>query len=45
MANPLPNNIPVKAGLVTMPEQYFYSSASFYLLQDDRFDFLNHYRG
>jgi hypothetical protein len=28
----------VKAGLVTMPEQYFFSSASFYLLQDDWFE-------
>jgi REP element-mobilizing transposase RayT len=36
---------PVKVGLVTVPEQYFYSSASFYLLQDDRFGFLSHYRG
>ena len=30
---------PAKAGLVTMPEQYYYSSASFYHLQDDRFVF------
>ena len=36
---------PVKAGLVTMPEQYYYSAASFYHLQDDRFGFLSHYRG
>jgi putative transposase len=36
---------PVKAGLVTMPEQYFYSAASFYYLQYDRFGFLSHYRG
>ena len=36
---------PVRAGLVTLPEKYFYSSASVYLLQDGRFEFLNHYRG
>jgi hypothetical protein len=35
---------PVKAGLATHPEQYKYSSASFYFLQDDRFWFLSHYR-
>jgi REP element-mobilizing transposase RayT len=36
---------PVKAGLVTLPKKYKYSSASFYFLQDDRFWFLSHYRG
>ena len=35
----------VKAGLASFPEQYFYSSASFYILQDNRFEFLSHYRG
>jgi putative transposase len=39
------HNNPVKAGLAMMPEQYFYSSASFYILQDDRFEFSSHYRG
>jgi hypothetical protein len=36
---------PVKAGLVTLPEQFLYSSASFYFLQDDRFGFLSNYMG
>jgi REP element-mobilizing transposase RayT len=36
---------PLKAGLPTLPEQYKYSSASFYFLKDDRFWFLSHYRG
>jgi putative transposase len=36
---------PVKAGLVTLPEQYLYSSTSFYLLQGKRFEFLSQYRG
>jgi putative transposase len=36
---------PVKAGLVVLPENYLYSSAAFYLLQDEGFDFLSHYRG
>jgi hypothetical protein len=36
---------PVKAGLVTLPEQYLYSSASFYLFHNERFEFLSHYRG
>lgn len=36
---------PVKAGLESLPEQYLYSSASFYILQDDRLEFLSHYRG
>ena len=35
---------PVKAGLVELPENYSYSSASFYHLQDERFRFLTHYR-
>jgi REP element-mobilizing transposase RayT len=36
---------PVKAGLVASPETYFYSSAAFYILQDDRFGYISHYRG
>jgi hypothetical protein len=38
------HNNPVRAGLVELPENYSYSSASFYLLQDGRFGFLTHYR-
>ncbi|MEQ8927882.1 MAG: transposase [Fulvivirga sp.] len=34
---------PVKEGLAKLPENYRYSSASFYLLDDVRYDFLTHY--
>ena len=34
---------PVKAGLCLLPEDYYFSSASFYLNGDNRFDFLTHY--
>ncbi len=33
---------PVKAGLCKYPEQYRYSSASFYLLNESEWDFLTH---
>jgi hypothetical protein len=36
---------PVRAGLTTNPEIFYYSSAAFYLLQENRFGFLSHYRG
>lgn len=35
---------PVKAGLSKQPENYRYSSASFYYLNDKSYDFLTHYR-
>ncbi len=34
---------PVKAGLCTMPEEYFYSSATYYELNKDDWGFLTHY--
>lgn len=34
---------PVKAGICDLPEEYQYSSASFYYNGDRRFDFLTHY--
>jgi hypothetical protein len=37
------HNNPVKAGLCLLPEDYYFSSASFYLNGDKRFDFLTHY--
>ena len=39
------HNNPVKAGLCQLPEEYEWSSASFYLCGDTRFDFLRHYGG
>lgn len=36
---------PVKAGLVNNPEDYHYSSASFYQNGTDHFDILTHYLG
>ncbi|MBK8608516.1 MAG: transposase [Chitinophagaceae bacterium] len=36
---------PVSAGLVTNPEDYKYSSAKFYELGIDEFDFITHYSG
>lgn len=36
---------PVKAGLVIQPEDYPYSSASFYIEQHNRFSFLSHFKG
>ncbi|MEQ8336534.1 MAG: transposase [Cyclobacteriaceae bacterium] len=35
---------PVKAGLCQLPEEYKYSSASFYYLQKSEFEFLTHYK-
>jgi putative transposase len=34
---------PVKAGLCTLPEEYYYSSARFYELNECAWDFLTHY--
>jgi putative transposase len=36
---------PVRAGLCKYPEDYHYSSASFYLRKNANFDFLVHYEG
>jgi len=36
---------PVRAGLVENQESYYFSSAAFYLLQDEGFGILSHYRG
>lgn len=36
---------PVKAGLCLLPEEYFYSSAAFYMNGDTGFEFLTHYAG
>jgi hypothetical protein len=36
---------PVNACLVTLPEQYPYSSASLYFFQEDKFWFLSHCSG
>jgi REP element-mobilizing transposase RayT len=36
---------PVKAGLCEFPEQYRYSSASFYILNETEWDFLSHADG
>jgi putative transposase len=36
---------PVRAGFAALPEPYFYASASFYNMQNERFTFLSHYRG
>jgi len=36
---------PVKAGLSELPEHYYYSSASFYILNDNRFEFLTYHEG
>jgi len=38
------HNNPVKAGLCILPEQYRYSSASFYELNKTEWEFLTHYR-
>ncbi|XOV91065.1 MAG: hypothetical protein ACFHWX_12730 [Bacteroidota bacterium] len=34
---------PVKKGYCDLPEQYLFSSASFYYNSDNRFDFLSHH--
>lgn len=39
------HNNPVKAGLCQFPEDYKYSSARFYLLNEANWDFLKHYGG
>jgi len=39
------HNNPVKAGLCKNPEDYHYSSARFYRLNDRHWDFLTHYNG
>jgi putative transposase len=39
------HNNPVKAGLCILPEDYYFSSARFYLLNDTTFGFLSHYKG
>jgi REP element-mobilizing transposase RayT len=36
---------PVRAGLCLTPETYYYSSAAFNVLQDEKFGFLSHYHG
>jgi putative transposase len=36
---------PVKAGLCSLPEEYYYSSALFYEKGIDNFDFIEHYMG
>jgi putative transposase len=37
------HNNPVKAGICDQPENYLFSSAKFYLLNENNFDFLTHY--
>jgi len=39
------HNNPVRAGLCVLPEEYKYSSASFYFNGDKHWDFLTHYEG
>ena len=39
------HNNPVNAGLCSLPEEYIYSSASFYINEDKRWSFLTHYEG
>lgn len=39
------HNNPVKAGICDHPDEYPYSSAKFYLLNEESFDFLTHYDG
>ncbi|HYJ63466.1 MAG TPA: hypothetical protein VEV62_06965 [Parafilimonas sp.] len=39
------HNNPLRAGLCTFPEEYKYSSASFYLNGDKRWGFISHYEG
>ncbi len=39
------HNNPVKAGLCDLPENYRYSSASFYFDQSEEFPFLTHHAG
>ncbi|MBV9963753.1 MAG: transposase [Parafilimonas sp.] len=39
------HNNPVKAGVCVLPEVYTYSSASFYINEDKRWNFLTHYEG
>ncbi len=39
------HNNPVHAGLCKLPEDYKYSSASFYIKADKCWDFLTHYEG
>ncbi len=38
------HNNPVRAGLCSLPEEYKYSSAGFYLTGIDKWGFLTHYR-
>ena len=38
------HNNPVKANLVTAPEDYTYSSAAFYINSNDKWPFLSHYK-
>ncbi|HVX27017.1 MAG TPA: hypothetical protein VHB70_11785 [Parafilimonas sp.] len=35
----------MRAGVCNLPEEYKYSSASFYLNEDKRWRFLTHYEG
>ena len=39
------HNNPVKAGLCEFPEEYYFSSASFYEKGVDHFGFIKHYLG
>jgi REP element-mobilizing transposase RayT len=39
------HNNPVKAGICELPEAYKYSSASFYINEDERWSFLSHHEG
>jgi REP element-mobilizing transposase RayT len=39
------NPVKGKWNLADLPENYHYSSARFYLLNEDHFDFLTHYKG
>jgi REP element-mobilizing transposase RayT len=39
------HNNPLEAGLCQYPEEYIYSSASFYLLNEDKFSILTHCYG
>ncbi len=39
------HNNPVKAGICQLPEEYKYSSASYYILNKSPWEFLSHYDG
>ena len=39
------HNNPVKAGLCELPEEYEFSSASFYNSRDSKYSFLSHFEG